>query len=100
MPHFTELYARNLLKYSLTLELPTVGEVHKLNTRQAAIVSTIYPLKVNKQIFKHSSTYLAVTIFNSLPDNIKLLYKNKSFKKEAEKWLKGNKDNIIKLLNI
>ena len=83
VPTITEMYYLNCLISCLRSlqKFPTVSNVHTINTRNNNSL-TLYPLRVNKLIFKHSPLYVSAFLYKLVPKNL-IVIRNKYVLKKS-----------------
>lgn len=97
VPTFAEMYYHNILMYGRHISNDTIADIHSINTRQRT-ANLYYEDRANYELFRKAPHFIAIRLFNALPNDIKLL-KNKKipFKGKIKAWLKNA--NAITLLN-
>lgn len=94
VPTLHSIYLLNLFKYAHKNRFSFHTINHEHNTRHREL-STIYPDRVHKSIYKHSPTYQSIKIFNKLPIHIQHINNIATFKTAVTRWLQEQTNEII-----
>ena len=81
-----QLHALSILKYTKFSVIPTVLDVHSLNTRQR-VKKLKYIDRPFNATFMHSPSFLAVKLYNYLPAELKNYVKNKNRLRYLKNWI-------------
>lgn len=81
------IYLTNSFSIS-KIQLPPIVQHNHFTRARANNNLTVN--QINRSITYHSPVYLATSLFNVLPNEIKLSRNSNGYKKELKKWIKSN----------